>query len=318
MAFAALEQYPLDVLRVSLLSYGYNVIFRLDCADGLKRVLRINQPIGRSAAFIAAEMAWLAALSEETDLVVPTPVPNVQGELLTRVQVDGVPEARWSAVFDWVPGRDLRETMQPEQYEQLGMATARLHLHAASFRHPSSAALPDMRVPFLPGHDDMLQVAPRPAWMGDGLADILPEIRRKVEATLARIYREAVEPARILHADLHQSNVRFHRGQITILDFDDCFRGHPVQDLGITLYYLQSHPKFDRLRQALQHGYEQSAPWPETTAGDIDALISWRSLTLLNYLAQSENSALKTMLPRFAEQAETHFRSWLAAEDRTI
>ena len=57
--------------------------FRVDTADGCTFSLRINVNSRRSLANIGAEIAWLAALATDTDLVVPVPQRTRGGALYT-------------------------------------------------------------------------------------------------------------------------------------------------------------------------------------------------------------------------------------------
>jgi Ser/Thr protein kinase RdoA (MazF antagonist) len=63
-----LRQYPIEVASLRVLDHAFNTTFRVDTTDGRRFALRLNVNSRRTDAFIGAEMAWLAALSEETDL----------------------------------------------------------------------------------------------------------------------------------------------------------------------------------------------------------------------------------------------------------
>jgi hypothetical protein len=96
----ALAAYDVRPVRMAPLRRGDNVVFRLETADGQRYALRIHRVGGnpwhprRTAAHVESELTWLAALRHETDLVVPEPVPNRLGALLTIAEIEGVPEPR--------------------------------------------------------------------------------------------------------------------------------------------------------------------------------------------------------------------------------
>ena len=46
----------------------------------------------------------------------------------------------------------------------------------------------------------------------------------------------------MLHADLHNSNLKWCRGRLYVFDFDDSAIGVPMQDLAISAYYLRDEP----------------------------------------------------------------------------
>ena len=155
LAQAALSQYELPVTRLRLLTYHFNAIFRVDTRDGRKFVLRINIPGVRSIGQIRSEAQWLSALRSDTDLVVPEPVLNRGGELVTTASAPGVPEARHCVVFGWVAGRDLRHAINAENYRKLGEFTSRLHDHAETWSPPADFDLKLHDGIFLMGTENM-------------------------------------------------------------------------------------------------------------------------------------------------------------------
>jgi Ser/Thr protein kinase RdoA (MazF antagonist) len=311
MALAALEQYDLAVDRLRLLTYHFNAIFRIDTADGKKLVLRINIPGIRTLGNIRSEARWLAALSRDTDLTVPTPVLNRSGELVTTVAADGVPEPRHCVVFDWVPGRDLRHNLTVENYRNLGEFTTRLHDHAETWSPPADLDLNTHTGIFLFDTPELFWESPRsPDVITPERRDLFREAARRVQTALDDLYAEAGRPL-ILHADLHQGNVRIdRRGDLSVLDFDDCLFGHFVQDIGISFYYIQGHPEFAALRAAYREGYESRRPWPETTAGQIEAIIAGRELLLCQFLFYSDNPEYREAVPGFIARAEARLQTF--------
>ena len=308
MALAALEQYDLPIERVSLLTFHFNAIFRIDLKDGGKRVLRINIPGIRTLGNIRSEALWLAALSEDTDLSVPTPVPNRRGDLVTTVSVDGVPEPRHCVLFKWVSGRDLRFNMTPANYRKLGEFTTRLHDHAEAWTPP-----PDFDLNTHTGI--FLFDTPELFWESTHAPDIITIERRRlfrdtalrIQASLDALY-DAAGSVCVLHADLHQGNVRIDRGILRVLDFDDCLFGHFVQDIGITFYYIQAHPEYAALRAAYREGYESRRPWPESSEGQIDSIIAGRELLLCQFLFYSDNPGYRDAVAGFVSRAETRLQ----------
>jgi Ser/Thr protein kinase RdoA (MazF antagonist) len=119
-----------------------------------------------------------------------------------------------------------------------------------------------------------------------------------------------------LHADLHQWNVRVHRGELSALDFDDTMIGHPVQDVAITFYYVQTHPEFAALRSAFQVGYENLRPWPVESEAQFETLLVWRALDLLNFVIYTDNPDIQQELPGFMERTEGRVRRFLTGDEK--
>ncbi len=307
LALAALQDYDLDLRRMSLLSNSFNAIYRIDTTGGEKYVLRVSLPGMRSLEEVRSEMTWLAALRRDTDLHVPLPFPTRKGDLVTTAEGEDVPAARHCTVFSWVPGKDLAQQISPVYYERLGVLAARLHNHAESYTPPEGFWLKTM---------DKVIPAGTPDFFGEEYEHLFPPERRKVferafervEEALGKLYARPANP-HVLHADLHQGNVKVYRGKLYALDFDDTMIGYPVQDAAISFYYILHHPEYGDLREAYQRGYASERPWPEAYPGQIDAFVAGRAFLLVNFLVQDPR--YQQMAPGFIERTEKDLRAYL-------
>ncbi|RPH59383.1 MAG: hypothetical protein EHM81_08325 [Chloroflexi bacterium] len=308
LALDALQNYDLDVARLSLVTNDMNGIFRVDTRSGQKWILRVTLPEGgHNLDHIAAEMDWLSALARDTALSVPSPLPARDSSLVVEAGAPGVPEPRLCAIFSWVPGADLAGHISPANIAKLGELMAGLHDHALAYHPPAKLDLLrfDKVFPF-----------PEPV--------ILFEERFSAFFTPERyaIYRQAIdwaqsaidrlkaggEPMRILHGDLHQWNVRYARGILSPIDFEDLMLGWPVQDIATTLYYFFDLETFPACRAAFQEGYTRHSPWPERHPGEIDAFIAARGLGLANFILNDPNPTWKFQAAGFIEIIEKRLR----------
>lgn len=278
MALAALADYGLSVARVKPLVHVENTTFRVWAADGSRYVMRITRPGKQTVEGVRAEMQWLAALRRDTDLIVPEPVPTRDGELLTIKEAEGVPEPRICVLFHWVAGQFLNKELTPAHLERVGILTAHLHEHVSrwvppeGFTRGSVANLSDKTV----------------ARMVNLVAALRsPEDVQIVEAVLARARAvletlgDHPEHYGLIHADLHQDNYLFHRGEVRAIDFDDCGYGPFLYDLGVTLFELHHRPDFPALRAALLSGYRSVRPLPTEHEGYLETLYALRHLQIM-------------------------------------
>jgi Ser/Thr protein kinase RdoA (MazF antagonist) len=269
LAADALAQYGLHEPRIAALMHGDNTTFRVDSANGERYVLRIHRSAGKTPEIVRAELAWLVALQQEADLVVPRPVPTRAGDLLTIARAEGVPEPRICVLFRWIDGRFLEQGLTPTHLYRVGAFMARLQLSAARFNPPKG---------FVRGRLDNLYGKPR------GISEVLA--RQQIdnpedEATAIRLVTEvcSLEDGRavaklirkiravqrlmgyepetfgLIHGDMHQENYLFHRGQVRLIDFDDCGFGHYVYDLAVTLFNLRFRADTPQLRAGFLAGY---------------------------------------------------------------
>ena len=84
----------------------------------------------------------------------------------------------------------------------------------------------------------------------------------------------------LIHADLHQDNFMFDRGNVRAIDFDDCGWGHFVADLGTTLSELRERPDHAALREGLLRGYRSVHGLPAEHERYLDAFHAHRVLLL--------------------------------------
>jgi Ser/Thr protein kinase RdoA (MazF antagonist) len=307
VALEALRAYPLEVQRLSLLSHGFNTIFRVGGARGQKFALRLNVNSRRTLENVRAELAWLEALKRETDLRVPVVVPTRDGALLQSLEHENAPRTLLSALFEWIPGPDIGEKLSDSVVEELGTLTAKLHAHASSFKLPDGCELPTTESIFydMPHHlfemshehlpDSRLEVFRRGAEVAQAISD----------ATWAR------QPPRVIHTDLHQWNLKRYRNQLFVFDFDDTGIGQPVQDLAISLYYLRGEKNSEGFRAALERGYSRIAPWPAVNEYELEALMAARGLLLANDVISNLNPEIVEVIPGFLEKTEHRMRNFL-------
>jgi Ser/Thr protein kinase RdoA (MazF antagonist) len=285
LARRALDSYDLDVAGVELITNEWNAVFQVELRDGSRRVVRVGLAGKRTPAEVEGEMRWLEALARETDVTVPEPVPARDGALVVRASADGVPEPRACSVFRWIQGEMLADHLTEPNLEAAGSLTARLHAHAVSFPIPSGMRTWDSPYPF----DDPVVLFDEPyrsSLAGDDLAFLEDAV---AETGIAIVRLMATEPPRMIHADLHEENLFVDGARVSVLDFDDCTVGWPVQDLGVTWFNLANHDAFDTLAAAFRRGYETVAPWPEREPGEIAVFAGDRALHLANYVVQDHD-----------------------------
>jgi len=311
LALAALERYALDVERVALVSNDMNCIFRVDTSAGQKYILRVCLPQGgHSLKEIRSEMMWLGALRRDTDIGVPQPRVTRDGELVTTVEMAGVPEPRHCAVFGWVPGPDLADRLTLENVFKLGGLAARLHLHATGFDPPGGFSIKTADSVFPFGEPVVLFDERYRQHVPPERREVFQRAVVRVESAIERLYADR-RGLRVLHYDLHQWNVKVYRGKLCPFDFEDLMWGYPVQDIAITFYYFQGHEQVLALREAFRRGYTQHSEWPEQVPGQIDTFIAGRGLELANFILQDPNPDWQMEAPAFIERTEGRLRVFL-------
>lgn len=302
LARRALSAWGLDEASLRLLNHGYNTTFRVDAADGRRYALRINVIPTKTEAHLAAEVAWLAALSAETELRVPAPQRTRHGEWAARIDSPDHGRDLPVVLFSWLAGRNLGRKPRPHQMRATGEAMALLHEHAATWRPPTQGALP---------------------LFGDVLTDLPnrfgdhPMLDAEARAVLADAYARAQElqdrafaagGVIPLHADLHGGNLKWHGGRLSVFDFDDAGLGVPALDLAISTYYLRDDAAAE---EALLQGYAAVRPLPEVGEEVFEGMVAGRNLLLVDDLLEQQNADLRAMIPAYAAGSVRRLRAWL-------
>lgn len=300
LAVEALRRYDLREPRLTLLQHEGNTTFRVDLASDERYMLRIQYPGLRTIETVQSELMWLAALRQETDFMVPEPIPSRDGTLWTVASVVGIPEPRICVLFRWMDGRFLDAALTPSHLKQVGALMAGLQAHGSQFRPPEG---------FTRGRlDNLTEAARRTAARGtketlarqqvDNPADeeaairlvteiCSPEDGARVAALIGNV-RElqrnlAQEPDTfgLIHGDLHQENYLFHQGGVRAIDFDDCGYGYYVYDMAVTLSEVNWRKDTPALRKSFLTGYRNIREFSSVHEEHLDTFITFRDLQLM-------------------------------------
>jgi Ser/Thr protein kinase RdoA (MazF antagonist) len=303
-AHRVLARYPIDVSRVRLLHHGFNTTFRVDTEDGRTLSLRLNVNSRREPAWIRAEIAWLAALHADTDIAVPIPQPTRDGELVTTIHSPDLDAELPAVVFSWLPGPDLDDDIRVDQARALGRTMATLHAHAETWSPPHGSELPLFDEPLF-GTRNHIDANAHPALTDDRRA-VFAEALDRTRAQFATLYAGA-EPI-ALHADLHPGNLKWHRGRLSVLDFDDSGLGVPAIDLATTAYSLRDDSD---LEAAVLAGYADTRPAPACTDEQFEAVIASRNLILLNDVLVNVTADIRAIVPTYVANSAIRLRHYL-------
>ncbi|MEZ4737069.1 MAG: phosphotransferase [Caldilineaceae bacterium] len=306
---AALAEYAVPAPRLHPLRHEANTTFCVLAADQQQYVLRIHRPDGHTPEAVRSEMQWLLALRQGTEIAVPEPVLTRTGSPLALAETPGVPTPRICVLFRWLEGRFINERLTPQHLERIGRLTAQLHEHTAHWQPPAD---------FVRGRVDAITAtARRAAWLpvsptpshpvvypaAEDVARLLALVSDHCSRQAAVVVDRTIAQIRavfhalgdgktvfgLLHADLHQENYFFHRGEPRLIDFDDCGWGHYLFDLNVTLFEVAQLPAYPLLREALLRGYRSIRPLSAQHEGYLDTFMALRRLQLMCWVIESRD-----------------------------
>lgn len=285
LCIKALADYPIDVASVRYLTTESTTMYRVDATDGEKYVIRLYSEADSSLAENQTEMYWLAALASDTDLRVVQPVARKDGDFITFVSMEGIPNEKRCALYKWVPGVPLEEHVSVKTYRQLGAIMAELHNHAQSLK--LSAGIQPKRWDktfYFPGEKAVYKTPEFSHLYTSEQIQTLDRVIAFIDPFLAKFYKKDARPF-VIHGDLHFWNVHIHRGKLYVLDFEDMVMGFAEQDIAISLYYLRNEAPYPELATAFQAGYASKREWPHLPEHDLHLLWLARMVNFANYAA---------------------------------
>ncbi len=291
LAERALDQYNLDVRRLTCVARQRHTTFRVETSSGYEYALRVGARPSQTDGDAATELAWLEALTKDPFISAARPIRNRKRKLITNVTHEGVPEQRPCVLFDWIPGQPVGDAADTADYGMMGELAAHLHDNAEQWKPGRRRLAPLVwdRVFYYPDEPVVLYDGRFRRVMTRERTEIVKEIEERAAAELARLHQQV--PLMMLHAGLQPWKVHLHGGRLHVLDFEDVMLGAPVQDLAITLSYNRQHPEYEALLGAFVDGYRSIREWPVEYEGQLLLLMAARSVMLINYLLRMDVAA---------------------------
>ncbi|OBA85708.1 aminoglycoside phosphotransferase [Mycobacteriaceae bacterium 1482268.1] len=284
-ARAALLHYGRDPdAPLRLLSLSENATYLVDDADPI--VLRVHRAGYHSLQAIRSELAWMAALREQTDVVTPRLVAAHDGSDVVTVVRNDHPLSVDAVTF--VAGCTAEERPEAVGFDQLGRITAAMHEHVQGWEAP------DYFTRFSWNADTM--IGPQARWgnwrHAPGLTDAGEAV---IERALSELQQRLAEfgcaPDRfgLIHADLRMANLMIDPqvpgGPITVIDFDDCGWSWHLADLGAVVSFIEDTPEAEAMIAGWLAGYRESRKLPDEHIAMIPSFVMLRRLQLTAWVA---------------------------------
>jgi Ser/Thr protein kinase RdoA (MazF antagonist) len=281
---------------ITLCNVSENHTYRVeDPVSAARYALRIHRPGYRSVAEIRSELMWIDALGVDGTVETPRAIVAAGGDRVVSVSNPAIPElgSRDVVMFQWLDGvaPDLDDgEAAARQFEILGATSARMHEHAARWDPPDGFRRPRW--------DYRSTIGPGGHWgpWQDGLG-IGPEERRQLErldATIAsrlRAFGEGAERFGLIHADMRLANLLVDRGDVRVIDFDDCGFSWYMYDFATTVSFMEDHPRVPELRDAWVRGYRTARPLEPAAEAELQTFVMLRRLLLVAWIGSHHTFA---------------------------
>lgn len=297
-----LSRYPIAVKSAVSINYEYNATLKVETTDGQLFALRINTNSPRTPENLMAEIAFVGLIAADGRVRVPQPIQNNDGSFYTSVLHEPSQRTFHCVLYSWVEGEELEDEPTDDQLKAMGVAMATMHQIAPAFELPHGATLPTFDDPLWWTEDFLLS---EKSVLDASAKDLISRALLAIKEGVAKFYLNATPM--IIHADMHGGNVLWNQDHLSVIDFDDCGFGLPIQDFATALYYFDT-PEQDA---AFKEGYKSIAPLPEYTDQEMRMFFLQRRIVLLNYLYETSNLEHKSMIPEYQEETLRRIKNFL-------
>ncbi|GIP26314.1 aminoglycoside phosphotransferase [Paenibacillus sp. J23TS9] len=240
VAKQALIQYPIIYEKLVYLGKSDNVTFQIHTNDDNRKFLikiHISTSSNKSKENIESELIWLEALDRDTDLVVPNPVKNLEGDLVTIISTGCNDNKFIVTIHRWVNGKVLNREPNSNETASLAILMATLHKHSMQWNAPESFNRPIYNTNHLYSSLNQLKQLVNLELMSIEAFVHVEESALKIAKVIQNHKRDQNNWG-IIHSDLHESNYVFYEDIPRPIDFSNCGYGFYLFDMAETFLHL--------------------------------------------------------------------------------
>jgi Ser/Thr protein kinase RdoA (MazF antagonist) len=312
LAELALPRWGLEGASLLMINHSENTTYRVTPAGGgTPVILRVHRPGYHTVDGIRSELAWMRALQAEGGVHTPQAIPARDGTDIQTVSHPALATPRNCVLFAFIEGEEPQQDHDLiEPFKRLGEVTARTHLHSMRWRRP---AFFERTV-----WDFEHSIGATPNWGNwtegpDMTPARLPLLKRLVAAMGQRLarYGQGADRYGLIHADFRLANLLIHKGDIRVIDFDDCGLGWFLYDAGTAVSFFEHRPEVPGLIDAWAEGYRRVRPLSKEDEAELPTFVMLRRMILFAWMgSHAETDLAKQEGPAYAEgtcaMAETY------------
>lgn len=286
--------------RARLINHSENHTFLVERTGLSPLVMRVHREGYQSLANIESELAWLDALHRDTDLPTPRPIAGADGRLLQSFRTTSG-ELRHAVLFDHIAGDE--PTLKDDLvglFSTLGSYAARLHHHAINWTRPAQFTRQTWQAATILDADGLWgdwRIAPG---VDDAIRTVLDRLDQALWLRLAE-YGTTPDRFGLIHADMRLGNLLVDKGQVTLIDFDDCGFCWLGYDFAAAISFHETSLVVPALKAAWLDSYQRVRRLSPDDVAAIDSMVMLRRMALLAWIGSHAETALAQQhMPGFA------------------
>jgi len=292
---AVAKIYPDEEIDLQHINQSENTTYLLTKPDGERCVLRIHRTGYHSDAAIRSEHAWLEGLRLDSGVRTPAVLTSVDGDTITKIITDELPDGRNCVFFEFLDGVEPDEHALKENFPKLGEVTAQMHEHVLSWK------LPEHFERFHWNLDTIFGTNPH--WghwhdCPDSNVRALDVLSRAVETLKRRLTAFGMGADRfgLVHADMRLANLLLHEGEPRVIDFDDCGFSWFMYDLATSVSFIEHRADVMELVDAWLGGYERVRALSPEVLAEIPSFIMLRRMLIVAWCGSHAETELAVEL----------------------
>ncbi|MFS0868851.1 phosphotransferase enzyme family protein [Paenibacillus xylanilyticus] len=311
VAREALRQYPIIWERLVYLGKSDNVTFRVQTNDDNQTFLikiHIATSFIKSKGDIASELIWLEALVRDTNLVVPTPVRNLQGNLVTEISTDHRKNKSMVTIHKWVNGKVLAREPTSNETKNLALLMAALHRHSMQWIAPEGFNRTIYNSDHLYSSLKQLRQLVNLELISSEAFVHVEESAHKIANVIQSSKREQSNWG-MIHSDLHESNYVFYEGIPRPIDFSNCGYGFYLFDIAETFMHLSSEN-----RKVFISSYSKVNQLQENYFELLEAFFIWSIIRTFAFHSLNPNEQ-QSLAENFPSVIQDYFIKYLKGDN---
>ncbi|KNB73058.1 phosphotransferase enzyme family protein [Brevibacillus reuszeri] len=240
VAKESLIQYPIICDELVYLGKSDNVTFLVHTNDENQKYLikiHISTSSNKTKDNIESELIWLEALDGDTDLFVPVPIRNLEGDLVTEISTYHNDNKFIVTIHHWVNGEVLMREPTSNETANLALLMAALHKHSMQWNAPDGFNRPIYNSDHLYLSLNQLKHLLNLELMSSEAFAYVEESAHKI-ANVIQSHKRLQSNWGIIHSDLHESNYVFYEDIPRPIDFSNCGYGFYLFDMAETFLHL--------------------------------------------------------------------------------
>ena len=308
----ALWELP-EIAEIRLINISENLTYLFEAKDTYKSILRVHRPGYRSQKEIASELLWLTELQAENLISVPTAIKGKNGSVIQNLAtVTSSKRPMTLVLFEFIDGSHPKETDdQQDLFCSLGQLAATLHIQSQRWVKPNN---------FYRQHWNLDTIlGAKPLW---GKWQSAPGISGEIFSLFKRAELELInrllafganeQNYGLIHADMRLANLLVKKGQLTLIDFDDCGFGWHLYDFAASVSFMENHSQLKSYQQAWVEGYKKINKLSRYEERMLDSFVMLRRLALLAWVgSHAESDEPRRLAPYFATETAELAESYL-------